>query len=328
MTNADFKFFIVEDNVQYQREVLGQLAKAGFDPDNHLGLAANYQDAKEKLDHLAQQLDVVFLDLNIPRSELDPKPEDKHGTALLDLIHGTLNHQPSTHIRVIVVSGQDMAINEATQKLLMDHYDGTLVGVVDKTSMAEILKANLKRLRRDPMASALRRLGINLVNEWNTLTDSNQATIRRLDAGRKIAIGLAQNEIDFFEGHINAHPEFNDNLGGLSGHLMGRFKGPDSRPFVSMGSLHSNSGWGGFLWRGVLMEHFRTINNYWNAFKHLDERPYDNPTSSPNAWQPPADQMEKRKRGDTVAQLVELMVRDLLEWYLPWHEQVLLNNSN
>jgi CheY-like chemotaxis protein len=328
MTNANFKFFIVEDNVQYQKEVLGQLARVGFEPDNHLGLAANYQDAKERLDELAQQLDVVFLDLNIPRSELDPKPEDKHGTALLDLIHGTLNHQPSTHIRVIVVSGQDMAINEATQKLLMDHYDGTLVGVVDKTAMADMLKANLKRLRRDPIASALSRMGISLVNEWNTLTDSSQATIRRIDAGRKIAIGLAQQEIDFFEGLTNAHPEFNDNLGGLSGHLMGRFRPPEGKALVSMGTMATNSGWGGFLWRGVLMEHFRTINNYWNAFKHLDERPYDNPTSSPHAWQPPADQIEKRKRGDAVVQLVELMVRDLLEWYLPWHEQILLKNSN
>jgi hypothetical protein len=328
MTNADLKFFIVEDNVQYQKEVLGQLAKAGFDPDNHLGLAANYQDAKEKLDEIALEVDVVFLDLNIPRSENDPKPEDKHGTALLNLIHGTLNRRPAAHIRVIVVSGQDLAVNEASQNLLLELYTGTLVGVVDKTAMAEMLKANLKRLRRDPMASALRRLGIALVDEWNMLTDSNQPTIRRLEAGRKIAICIAQNEIDFFEGAPRSHPELSDNLGGLSGHIMGRFSRPEGKALVSMGSIPTNSGWGGFLWRGVLMEHFRAINNYWNAFKHLDERPYDNPTSTPNAWQPPADETEKRKRGDTVAQLVELMVRDLLEWYLPWHEQVITSKTN
>ena len=325
MTNEDLSFIIVEDNTEYQTEVLNQLAKAGFEPDKHLGVAGTYDDAKELLHECAAKLDVVFLDLNIPRNESDPKPEDKHGKALLDIIHNDLNRRPGVDIRVIIVSGQVLASNEASKNLMLDHYPHTLVGLVQKAAIAEMLKANLKRLRRDPVLADLRRLGIDLVAEWETLTDTSKPAIARLEAGRKIAIRIAQNEIDYREDREHARPDFSDKLARLGGHLMQRFDKPSeaARPHVSAALIRSKGGWGGFVWRGILMEHFRTIDNYWHAFKHLDERPYDNPTGDPDEWSVPGQLCQRGKDGEIVVQIVELAVRDLLEWYLRWHEQVI-----
>lgn len=329
MTNADLKFIIVEDNKQYQLEVLNQLGRAEFDPENRLGVAGTYDDAKELLEENATNLNVVFLDLNIPRNENDSQPEDRHGTALLDLIHQDLNKRPSVYIRVIVVSGQDLAANEAAKAMMMDHYCPTLVGVVEKPSMAQMLKANLKRLRQDPVLKSLRRLGINLEAQWDTLTDTSKPTLARLDAGRTIAIRIAQNEIDYREGHEHSHPEFDDDLPKLCRHLMDRFRSADEEawPQVSMTTITSRAGWGGFVWRGVLMEHFRLINSYWNVYKHLSVRPYHNPTPDPDEWSIPGTLMERAQSGEFVVKIVELAVRDLLEWYLPWHEQVLSKST-
>lgn len=328
MTNAELKFLVVEDNVQYQTEVLNQLGKADFSPENHLGTAGTYDDAKELLEQHAGNLDVVFLDLNIPRNESDPKPEDKHGTALLDLIHQDLNKRPGVNVRVIIVSGQDLAANEAAKGMMMNHYSPTLVGVVEKSAIVQMLKANLRRLRQDPVLKSLRRLGIPLETQWETLTDTSKPSLDRLNAGRLIAIRVAQNEIDFVEGREHSHPEYDDNLGGLCGYLMNRFTKPEqSRRMVSAASICSPGGWGRFLWRGVLMEHFSSINTYWNAYKHLGDRPFHNPTQDPDEWRIPNDLMERGKDGEIVVKIVELAVRDLLEWYLPWHEQVLTHTD-
>src|SRR5262249_4872432 len=151
MTNADLTFVVVEDKITDRTEVLNELAKAGFDPANRLGTPATYEDAKELLEGCAKNLNVVFLDLSIPRNENDPKPEDRHGTLLLDFIHGNLNKYAGVDIRVIIISGQDLACNEATKKLMLDHYRETLVGVTQKAAMVEMLRANLRRLRRDPV---------------------------------------------------------------------------------------------------------------------------------------------------------------------------------
>lgn len=75
------------------------------------------------------------------------------------------------------------------------------------------------------------------------------------------------------------------------------------------------------------MEHFSSINTYWNAYKHLGDRPFHNPTQDPDEWRIPNDLMERGKDGEIVVKIVELAVRDLLEWYLPWHEQVLTHTD-
>lgn len=325
MTNAEITFIVVEDNLDYQIEVLNQLAKADFSPEKNLGTAGTYDDAKELLEQHSNDLDLVFLDLNIPRNPADPKPEDKHGTALLDLIHQGLNRRPGVYIRVIIVSGQDLAANEAMKSVMMSHYASTLVGVVEKAAMVQMLKANLKRLRQDPILKALKRLGIPLESEWETLIDTNRPALDRLSAGRAISIRIAQNEIDYREGIEHSHPEFDDNLGGIYFHLINRFRSIDleGTPKVSLASVTSDGKWGCFLWRGVLIDHFRTINTYWNAFKHLPERPYHNPTQDTDDWAIPVSLMQRARNGEIVLNLVELAVRDLLEWYLPWHEQVI-----
>ncbi len=57
--------------------MLNQLGKADFSPENHLGTAATYDDAKELLEQHAGNLDVVFLDLKIGEAFLEAKVRDQ-----------------------------------------------------------------------------------------------------------------------------------------------------------------------------------------------------------------------------------------------------------
>ena len=130
------KFVIVEDKAEDRNEVLSQLADAGLLPANKLGAAETYQDAKGLLEaRHAADVNVVFLDLNIPRDARDGRPEKSHGKAILDIIHADLNRRAGNDIRVIVVSGEDLQDGMQDQ-LLYDFYKGTLVSIARKTEFA------------------------------------------------------------------------------------------------------------------------------------------------------------------------------------------------
>src|SRR5688572_25973655 len=96
-----FKFLIVEDKTEDRNEVLSRLSDAGFLPANKLGAAETYTDAKGLLEEYASVVDVVFLDLNIPRDGRDSRPEKSHGKAILDIIHTDLNRRAGNEIRVV-----------------------------------------------------------------------------------------------------------------------------------------------------------------------------------------------------------------------------------
>ena len=83
-------------------------------------------------------------------------------------------------------------------------------------------------------------------------------------------------------------------------------------------------GWGGFLWRGWHIQHLYTLNSYRNGYVHEDEQPYQGVLGSPNKWVIPQEVSDSISSGKVLGQIAELIVRDLLEWYIPWHEQVYL----
>src|SRR5436309_13042028 len=99
-------FVLIEDKPTDRDEIFNRLADAGLRGDNCLGAAESYDEARSLLEQVAERLDVVFLDLNLPRDVTDGRPEKAHGKRLLDFIHDDLNRRACNQIRVVVVSAE------------------------------------------------------------------------------------------------------------------------------------------------------------------------------------------------------------------------------
>jgi hypothetical protein len=307
--------------VEPQRtEVLRQLARAGFKGENQLAKPCTYQEAVEAITDHVDELDVVFLDLNLPRDESDSRPEKGHGRNLLKLIHRT--HNPRANIRVIVVSGEDLLDGFHDQNMY-DTFKGTLVRIANKSDLTTTLKRCLKELRRDPVAQHLRRVGLSDVLElYEVVRDQEQSAGERTKAARALGLLLVRYEVDHHLGKVGASRRYADNLNGLiKDDIEGRFATDNrGRRRIKIGAIESRGGWDAFLWRGSMVQHLYALNSYRNAYEHLREQPYVH--GNTNTWEIPSDTIQSVREGRMVCMVVEAIVRDLLEWYLPWYEQV------
>ena len=149
-------YAIIEDNIGDQDEIANQVISAGFLAKNLVDVAETYEEAKALLEENAVRLDVVFLDLRLPRDAQDGRSEREHGKKLLDLIHYDLNRRAEVDIRVIVVSGEEIqdGMTDATLHQLFDH---TLVDIAQKVDLPNRIKASVKKLMKDPLMTRLRR---------------------------------------------------------------------------------------------------------------------------------------------------------------------------
>jgi CheY-like chemotaxis protein len=314
------KFMVVEDVDRDREEVLNQLADAGFQPENSVALPATFQDALEALTDHAEQLDVVFLDLNLPRNADDASPEKRHGRKLLETIHNTFN--PRLGIRVVVVSGEDL-LDGFNDQNMYDAWPGTLVSIAQKSALSKTLSTSLKRLRKDPLAQRIRRAKVDgVLDYYETVVDATKPIGERLKAARSLAVRLVRNEVDQHLSKVNGTSDYADNLNGLiHDHIESRFApGYKGRQFIDIGKIESEGGWSAFLWRGATVQHLYVLNHYRNDHTHIDEKPYGGGSSE--GWTIPRETMERLKAGSVLGQIAECIVRELLDWYLPWHEQV------
>lgn len=317
------KFIVVEDKDTDRQNVLDRLADSGFAPENKLGEAGTYEEAKALIEAHAEALDVLFLDLNLPRHHLDGQPEKGHGRALLDLIHKDMNRRAGADIRVIIVSGEHLH-DGLQDQVLLEHYKGTLLGIVQKTNLSKMLNANIKRLKKDPLRSRILRCELDVLDAYDTLTDPTQPALERIKSARTLAIRLVQNWADCSNGVAGACVRYVDDLNGLiKDQIESRFS-PDSsgRQRIKASGIACAGGWGSFLWRGSMVQHLYSINSYRNCFEHIGEQPFRSGAQESDDWKIPQEVLERVESGETVCKIVELTVRELLAWYLPWHEQV------
>ena len=322
-----FKFTVVEDKVPDREEIMNRLARAKFLPENQIGPPpTTYEDALELISTNAHELDVVFLDLNIPRNHKDSRPEKGHGHRLLEIIHDDLNKKSGVHVRVVIVSGEDL-LDGMSDKVLLRTYKGTLVSIAQKAVLDETLKASLKRLRRDPLLARIRAADLNVLGEYECIFDSTQPIRERLEASRRLAICLVRNEADHYEGRFGATDSHADNLNGLIKDFIEiRFdpenpEKPNLRR-VKASQINTPGGWGAFLWRGAMVQHLYAINSYRNLYAHINAQPYAHPSDDGQEWKIPVESLREVDSGAAAGQIMEAIVKDLLLWYLPWHEQV------
>ena len=319
----ELRFVVIEDRSDDRREVLNQLADLGFKKSNCLGVAETYEQAKSLIEEKAASIDVLFLDLNIPRNDLDGRPEKGHGRAILDLVHKDMNRRSRVDIRVIVVSGEDLQ-DGMQEQMLLELYKRTLIGVVNKAHLPVMLKANLRRLRRDPLRSRIHRCGLDVLDFYDVIFDPHQPVLERLKKARALGIRLVQNDVDYRNGRIGYTTDYADDLNGLiKDFIEARFNEDDKRQrWVRAARINSPGGWGSFLWRGFLVQHLYALNSYRNTLEHAPQQPFRNNTGDADEWQIPEDTLQQFESAQSIGKMLELIVNDLLEWYLPWHEKI------
>lgn len=319
------KFIAIEDSEKDLDEIFDILSDNDFRGENNLGTAGTYEDAKALIEEKAQNVDVIFLDLNLPINDRDGQPEKRHGANILEFIHSDLNYRASVDIRVIVVSGEDLA-DGIQDNLLMKQYEGTLIGIVQKAHLPKMLKASIRRLKKDPLRNKMRRFELNILKDYDIVFEPNQPIKERLKSARTIAIRLVQNEVDYHNKQPFFSKLYSDDLNKLiKDHLESRFEPNEKgQRWIKKSKISTVDGWGSFLWRGSTVNHLYTLNSLRNLYEHIHEQPFNNIGPTPDTWKVPNDVLQKMEKGSRIGQIVELIISDLLEWYLPWHEQLYL----
>lgn len=325
------KVLVVEDKKDELRAILNNLARYGVcDTGDVLEPVGTFDDAQAALEKHAAEIRLVTLDLNIPLSESDSSPDVRNGGKLLEIVH-SLNRKSPGKIKVIVVSGQEIAKGWNAENLI-ERFSETLVGVATKDDMPRSFVKQLQKLNADPVRNKILELNLGFVANYDTVIDSNQRIKERLKNARGLAIRILCNEMDYHSKRLNASDPFADDLNGLIHEIENRFaaqtisrRGGASteRRFVNKASI-ANGTWGEFVWRGSLLQHLYVLSNYRNDYEHIDEKPFRNNQGATDSWQIPEITLRSLESGERLGQIIELIVRDLLDWYLPWHEQVYL----
>lgn len=315
---------IIEDKEEDLDEVLDCLGETGFCQADIIAQPSTYEDSLATLDKRASDIDLVLLDLNLPRDDDDSRPEKGHGRRLLDHIQN-LNRRPHVHIRVIVVSAETLDDSWDKQPLLTQ-YAGTLLGFAQKAELAQSLKESLDLFGQDPLRDWILHVDLGVEQHYDKIIDPTVPIRERLEEACALVTRLLRNDLDYTYKNPRASAEFSDNLNGLIWKIkQERFSASsDGKHHICASRIQSPGGWQAFLWRGCLEQHLYTLLRYRNDYVHIRAKPFRSENGAKDGWEIPHDLLVSMERGEVLGQVIELIVRDLLDWYLPWHEQVYL----
>ena len=328
------RVLIVEDKDDERRSVRNQLGRYKVcsvddveSPDGSFRPAQTYSEARALLERFAPEVRLVLLDLNIPYDEDDHSAEDKHGGKLLEVIH-EMNRRPDVQIRVVIVSGQEVAKGWSGENLQV-RFKNTVIGIAEKEKPNSLIE-QFQRLDENPLRDRLLDLNVEVVDYLDAVCSPELGIKERLENACSLAVRLVRNEMDHAENQINASEELADDLRGLIKQIEERFKLQTivlrngktvERRFVDASALERGD-WGNFLWRGTLVQHLYALSNYRNDYVHIKKKPFRSDQGTKDAWPIPYDTLVSVEKGERLGQVVEYIVRDLLDWYLPWHEEV------
>lgn len=326
MNLADVHFIVVEDQDHEREEVLNVLQKAGLEYDNCLAEAATYSAARDLIDQNAKDLDLVFLDLNIPRDHLSGDLDKDYGYQLLQWIQSDLNTRTDIHIRVIIVSGEYSEYG-VRDKDFRERYEHTLVDIASKSDLPNALGRCLAALGRDPLLERIKALRVPIVGEYLVVNNPQKPALARLEAAKEIACRLLMREGEFRKGSLGTCSQYADNLNKAIKDLIEQRFEVDAvthhrHPSIKL--LQPGTSWGHFLWRGTMHQHIYAINAYYNYYKHVSQQPYTSPAGTTDEWTIPKPDLDHFNAGHDAVEIVPIVVREVLRWYLPWHEQVYL----
>jgi CheY-like chemotaxis protein len=323
--SANHKFIIVEDHDQEARTLQEVLLEFGFRPEDCLALVASETEARREIITSEAELALVFLDLSIPTSESDTRIDNEVGYGLLDWIQTDINQRGGRRIRVVIVSGQ-YDLTGTPDKKFRTGFEGTLLGVVHKENLRSDLSQVIAELDRDTLLGDLIRFEVDIIQEYQIVVDAGSSVADKCQAAKRLACKLVMNEGDHRAGRLGSCRRYADDLSGAIKQLIkDRFNDnvPDVRR-VTKSNIRSGDSWSKFLWRGVMIEHLYGINNYRNRTEHLPDHDYSGAPGTADQWEVPHDVLTYFSHGDDVEEIIQLQVKALLRWYLPWHAQVYL----
>ena len=318
----DVGYFVVEDREQSLRNVLQQARQAGFR--KKIGVAENLAEATIALGEHWKEIDLVFLDLNIPADQSDSHPRKDHGQALLELIHKDFNRRGEHSITVIIVSGE--VDSDAERQLWVDHYSPTVLDLASKDNLTEDFRHCVQRYFEDPLKVAIRSIWPEAFANFDVVTDTGKSKNDRSLAAIQLGCVMLKN-IDEFESANDGVPtSSSSDLNTLIKEYLGRNFDPASpnKPNQVYSNLRKlkrrRDEWG---LRGYVVEHLYSVHKYRNAIIHLsDTGPFHDGRSDYAIWDGERDLISRLENAERTCKIIQLVVEDIVEWYLPWHEQV------
>lgn len=324
----DVRFFVVEDREQSVRNVLQQARLAGFQPDLKIGVAGNLADATSALNEHWKDIDLVFLDLNIPADESDNHPRKDHGQKLLEIIHKDINQRGAHSIAVIIISGE--VDSEAERQLWVEHYSPTVLDLASKDNLTEDFRRCVQRYFEDPFKAALRSVWPEAFDNFDTVTDANKSANDRSLAALQLGCQMLKNIDEIESADEGIGTTSSSDLNTLVKEYLSRNFDPVSadRPHQVYSNLRklkrSRDKW---VLRGYLVEHIYSIYKYRNAIIHLsDTGPFHDGRNDYAIWSGDRDLITRLEKAERTCRIIQLIVEDVVEWYLPWHEQVFLTS--
>lgn len=321
---ANVRYFVVEDRDESLRDVLQQARLIGLKTERKVGVARDLDTAIQQIAAKWQEIDLVFLDLSIPDDNKDSSLQGKdRGKKLLNLIHNDLNGRGGHRVSVIIISGE--VDDEIDQEVWVDNYQPTVIGFVPKDDMTAGFRRCILRYCDEGLSSRVRRLWAEAAPKYEEVTDQSKSANDRSLAAYELGCLLLKNVEDYECAKAGQAPSGSHDLNTLlRNYLQRNFQPSDG------GALFSNlrrlrgpaKEW---VLRGYMVEHLYSLLKYRNAVIHLtDTGPFHDGKNDYGLWKECPDLLKRLNQAKGICEILTLIVQDILEWYLPWHQKVYL----
>jgi hypothetical protein len=321
---ANVRYYVVEDRDESLRDVLQQARLVGLKADRKIGVARNLGDAIQEISDKWQEIDLIFLDLSIPDDAVDSSLQGKdRGKRLLDLIHKDLNSRGMHRISVIIVSGE--VDDESDQEMWVDRYQPTVIGFVSKDDMTVGIRQCVFRYCDSGMDSRLGRLWPAAVPMFRDVNNQSKSATDRSLAAYELGCLLLKNVEAYECSRLTQPPSGGTDLNALvKGYLDRNFRpSPKGGIFSDLRYLRGQPGQ--WILRGYMIEHLYSLLKYRNAVVHLtDTGPFHDGKNDYGLWRECPDVVKRLTDAKGICEILSIIVQDILEWYLPWHERVYL----
>lgn len=320
MKLSEIRFAAVEDRDDAVNALLAILKDTGLSLGRAIGNWPTLEAARNGLENKWEEVDVIFLDLNIPLDTNDSSPSKDHGLSLLNFITNDFNKRGQHKISVIIVSGE---VHTSYEQKLLVNYSSVVLGLAPKGQLTTTLPEILKHYCEDPYTALLRSYWPAAEPIFQAIIDETKdADSRSLacqNLGRRLLANIAQYEQNLPDQSAIAGRELKPLL---SDYLARNFKPDPQNGRVQSAITLLKRPADTWVLRGYLTEYLWTINNFRNVVIHRGSIPFHNGVGGYGIWAGFQAEVNRLETGQRMCQILVLMVQDLLDWYLPWHRKV------
>lgn len=318
MRLEDVRYFVVEDREDALTSVLQMARVSGLRTENRLGVAKDLDSAMTTINTKWRDIDLILLDLNIPKNDDDTHLSKDNGEIILKLVHEDINLRGGHAISIIIVSGE---VDSSFEERFWLNHRPTVIGLAAKNELSKTLPQCLQKLSQDSILLQLRRVFPEAQHAYLDLTDPNKSANDRSLAGLKLGCFILKS-INAYEYNRTdaAYAQTQDLNSLIREYLQRNFEAPHYSDLRKLRG--SRQKW---ILRGYMVEHLYSLLKYRNSIIHLiDTGPFHDGSNEYAIWADYPDVIRYLERADGICKILAQIAQDLLQWYLPWHEKVYL----